>query len=83
MCYVFKELSFYQILKFSNPYIFATQCNRDLILQTMKSNNYSLKYQRFTPLGCKDIGLRKHELETKTLENMSLTVPLKFMYFQI
>ena len=39
MCYVFKELSFYQILKFSNPYTFATQCNGDLIFQTMKSNN--------------------------------------------
>ena len=52
-------------------------------MKSVRSNNQILKYQRFTPLGCKDIGLRKLELDTKTLENMSLTVPLKFMYFQI
>ena len=30
------------------------------------SNNLSLKYQRFKPLDCKDIGIRKFEFVTKT-----------------
>ena len=39
-----------------------------LIFQTMNyvgSNNLSLKYQRFTTLGVKDIGIRKSEFVTK------------------
>ena len=42
----------------SNPFILASQCRRLYICQTMnsdKSNNISLKYQMFTPSGCKDI----------------------------
>ena len=31
-----------------------------------RSNNLSLKYQRFTPLGCKDIGIRKFKFVSKT-----------------
>ena len=30
------------------------------------SNNLSFKYQRFTPSGCRDIGIKKVEFETKT-----------------
>ena len=32
-------------------YIFATRCRRTMISLGLK--NYKLKYQRFTPLGCK------------------------------
>ena len=42
------------------PYIFGFQCCRHLTFQTMTSvgsNNISLKYQRFTTLGSKDIGI--------------------------
>ena len=31
-----------------------------------RSNNLSLKYQTFTPSGCKDIGIRKFEFVAKT-----------------
>ena len=54
-----KELSLCHKLWFSNPYIFETQCLRPNIFQTkytVRSNNLSLKYQRFTPSGSKDIG---------------------------
>ena len=53
---------------FSNPYIFGFQCRRLLIFSTMtsvRSNNISLKYQRFTTLGFKDIGIRKSEFVAK------------------
>ena len=56
-----------QTLIFS-PYIFATQRSRPLIFQTMnciRSKNLSLKYQRFTLLGCKNIGTRKFEFVAK------------------
>ena len=46
----------------SNPYIIATQCWRSYIFQSINyvnSINLSLKYQRFTPLGCEDIGIGK------------------------
>ena len=51
------------------PIIFATQCRRPKIFQTMssvRSNNVSLKYQRPTPPGWTDIGIRKSEFVTKT-----------------
>ena len=44
-------------LDFSNPYSFAALYHRPQIFQTMNSgwsNSQSWKYQRFTPLGCKD-----------------------------
>ena len=52
------ELSFCHKLWFSKSYIFATQCRRPLLFQTMnsiRSNNVSLKYQSFTPSGLKHI----------------------------
>ena len=33
---------------------------------SVRLNNLNLKYQRFTPSGCKDIGIRKSEFVTKT-----------------
>ena len=47
----------------------STPCHRTEIYQTMNpdtSNNLSLKYQRFTPSGCKDIGIKKFEFVAKT-----------------
>ena len=44
-------------------------CRRPLIFQTKNSvrpNNLSLKYQRFTSSDCKDIGIRQFEFVTKT-----------------
>ena len=32
----------------------------------VRSNNLSLKYQKLTPLGCKDIGIIKFEFVAKT-----------------
>ena len=57
-----KEWSVCHKLKFSYCNIFAIQCRRPSIFQTMnvvRSNNISLKYQRFIPSGCRDIGIRK------------------------
>ena len=64
-----KELSLCHKLRFLNPYIFRTQCHRPQIFQTMNcvsSSDLCLKYQRFTPLGCQDISIRKFEFVTKT-----------------
>ena len=47
-------------LCFSKPYIFEFQWHRPEIFQTMnsvRSNKISLKYQRFTTLGFKDLGI--------------------------
>ena len=57
-----KELSLCHKLRFDNTYIFATQCRRLKIFKTMNSvssNNLSLKYQGFTPSDSKDIGIKK------------------------
>ena len=35
-------------------------------INSFKSNNLSLKYQRFAPSGCKDIGIRRFEFVAKT-----------------
>ena len=64
-----KELSLCNKLGMSDSYIFATLCRRPQIFQTMnsvRSNNLSLKYQSFTTVGCKDIGIRKFEFVAKT-----------------
>ena len=64
-----KELSFCHKLWFSYPYIFAFQCRRPYLFQTMnhfRSNNDSLKYHRLTPLGCKYIAIWKSEFVAKT-----------------
>ena len=48
---------------------FATQCRSPKIFQTMnsvRSNNVSLKYKRPTPSGCKDIRIIKFEFVAKT-----------------
>ena len=64
-----KELRLCNKLWFSNPFIFSTQCCRPLIFQIMKLNrlnrlnNPSLKYQSFTPTGCR--GIRKFEFVAK------------------
>ena len=36
-------------------------------MNSVRSNNPSLKYQRFTPSGCKDIEMRKLEIVTNDL----------------
>ena len=66
---VSKELSFHHKLLFSNHYIFGTRCCRHLIFQTMnyvRSNNHSLKYQRLTSLGRRNIGIRLFQFVAKT-----------------
>ena len=35
-------------------------------MNSVGSNNFSLKYQKFTPPGCKGIGIQKLELVAKT-----------------
>ncbi len=35
-------------------------------MNAIRSNNVSLKYQRFTPYGCKDIGFTNTEFVAKT-----------------
>ena len=52
-----------------NPYICATRCHRSLIFQTMNSDSpksLSLKFQRFTSSGFKEIEIRKFEFVAKT-----------------
>ena len=55
-----KEMSSCKKLWFSKLNIFEIRCSRTLICQTMnfvRWNSLSLKNQRFTPSGCKDIGI--------------------------
>ena len=64
-----KELSLCHKLWLSTLFIFATQWLRPYLFQTMNSDrwkNLSLKYQRFTPSGEKNMGIRKSEFVTKT-----------------
>ena len=64
-----QELSLCHKLCFSKPYTFGFQSRRPQIFQTMnsvRSNNISLKYQRFATLGYKDIGIIKSEFVAKT-----------------
>ena len=59
-----KELSICHKRRFSIPFIFSIQYRKHYIFQTMnfvRSNYLSLKYQSYTPSGCKDIGIRKFE----------------------
>ena len=56
-------------LRFSYSSNLATCFPRPLIFQTInsgRSSSLSLKYQRFTPSGCKDIGVRKYKFVAKT-----------------
>ena len=67
--WIAKELSLCHKLCFSKPYIFGFQCLRPLKFQTMnsvRSNNVSLKYQRFATLGSKDIGIINPDFMAKT-----------------
>ena len=64
-----KELTICIKLWFSNPYIFGFQRRKSLIFQNIsfvRSKNISLKYQRFTTLGSKDIGIWKSEFVAKS-----------------
>ena len=60
----------YNELSYSHIYIFATQWRRPKIIiqiiNFVRSNNQSLKYQRFTPTSCKDKGITKFECVAKT-----------------
>ena len=52
-----------------NSYICAPRCRRFFIFQTLnhvRPKSLSLKYQRFTPSGLKEIGIRQFEFVTKT-----------------
>ena len=67
--FVPEDYSLCNKLGFSNSYVFATKCRNPQIFQTMNSdgsNNHSLKYQRFTPSGFRDIGIRKLGFVAKT-----------------
>ena len=60
-----KELSSCQKLWFFS----GSRCCRPLVFQTMNSvtsNNLSLKYLRFIPSICNDIGIREFEFVSKT-----------------
>ena len=64
-----KGTEFCHKLLFPNLYICATRCCIPLIFQTMnsvRSKCLSLKYNMFTPSGCKDIGIRKFDCVVKT-----------------
>ncbi len=59
-----KKLSLSHKLWLLNPYTLTTQCRRPQKFQTLysvRSNNISLKYQRFTHQAAKYIGSRKFE----------------------
>ena len=58
-----KETEFLRQALISNPNISATQCQT---INSVRSNNLSLKYQRFTRSGGEDIGIRKFEFVAKT-----------------
>ena len=63
----------------SNSYNIATHSPRPFIFQTInsfRSNSLSLKYQRFTPLGCEAIGDRKFEFVAKTEFKLKCANPL-------
>ena len=62
--FFFKEIESLHKLGFSNS-VLATQCHKQT-MNSVRSNNLSLKYQSFTTLGCKDVGVRKFEFVVKT-----------------
>ena len=62
-----------------NSYIFAIQCRKPLIFQSMnsvRSNSLSLKYQKFTPTGWKDMGIRNFVSVLSKLLNFQ-SLPIK------
>ena len=71
---LWKELSFCHKLWFSNSYNLTTRFPRPLIFQTINSvrtNSLSLKYQRFTTVGCLDVGVRKYEFVAKQFDKIN------------
>ena len=58
-----KELSLCHKLEISSPYIFVTQFQT---MNCVRSDNLSLKNQRCTQTGCKDIGILNFEFDAKT-----------------
>ena len=56
-------------------------------MHSVRSNNRILKYQRFKPLACKNIGKRKFEFVTKThngvKEILKKRLKIKFLYLFI
>ena len=64
-----KEFSLSHNLRFSNPYIFAILRRRSYKFQakhSVKLNNLCWKYKKFTPSGCRDIGIRKFKFLANT-----------------
>ena len=56
----------------------ATRCRKPLIFQTMisvRSNNLSSKYQRFTPSGCKEIRSFEFVAKTQFLSHRFKNIP--------
>ena len=51
-------------LKFAKPTVVNLRYVN--LMNSVRSNNISLKYRRPTPTGCKDIGVRKFKFVTKT-----------------
>ena len=86
-----KELSFCHELEFQNPNIFETCQCKPLIFQTqtiLTRRINSLKYQRSTNSGCKDIGIRKSEFLAKTqflcmIKIKEISSCIKINYFQL
>ena len=60
------ELSLCHKLRFSNPYIFATQWRWPAIFQIMNTVRSNLKNQRFTSSGCNDISIKRFEFVSET-----------------
>ena len=83
-CFEFKGIDYLQQTLISNPYIFGFQRRKPLKFQSMtfvRSKNISLKYQRFTTLGSKDIWIRKSEFVAKSqflLKKQTLTEYFEF-----
>ena len=72
-------MSFCHKLWFPYLYFFVTQCRRP----SSRSNNPSLKYQRFALSGCKDIGIRRFKFVTKIQFLSSLNGGLKLLLCRV
>ena len=85
--YKIKELSLCHKLRVSNLSIFVTKGHRPQLFQTMnsvRSNNLSLKYQRFTitSSGSKDIGVRKLSLWQR-LNSFDIIINFMFAFYTV
>ena len=61
--FFFKEIESLHKLGFSNS-VLATQCHKQT-MNSVRSNNLSLKYQKSIPSGCKDMWIKKLEFVAK------------------